>query len=356
LELREISSDIYQTFSEVCNRFSKYFYQKVKSKNKDFFLCGFIEIFVELSDSLSKAGLVSESEKIKTAVENYLNYDEKSYTIGEKEFKFNKAYVMGILNVTPNSFSDGGIYLKVENAVAHGLQLLNDGADILDIGGESTRPGSKPVSVEEELERVIPVIEKILSIKNETIISIDTTKNKVAFEALKSGAKIVNDISGLTFSPEILNFVKDYNAALILMHMKGTPQDMQINPYYDDVIVEIFNFLSKQIQRAEISGVNKLFIDPGIGFGKRLEDNVEIIKRLSDFKSIGCPIVIGASRKSFLGKILNLDVSERDEASSIIEAIAIMNGAKIIRTHNVRYGAGVCKILNTLTAATMINK
>jgi dihydropteroate synthase len=175
-------------------------------------------------------------------------------------------------------------------------------------------------------------------------------------EALKLGTKIVNDISGLTLDPEILHTVKKYDAALVIMHMKGTPQDMQINPYYDDVIAEIFNFLSKQTQKAEISGVNKLFIDPGIGFGKRLEDNLEIIKRLSDFKSIGCPIVVGASRKSFLGKILNLDVNERDEASSIIEAIAIMNGAKIIRTHNVRYGAGVCKILNTVTAATMIKK
>ena len=277
-----------------------------------------------------------------------MDYSKKSYTIGGKEFRFNKAYVMGILNVTPDSFSDGGLYSRLDNAVELGLELLNDGADILDIGGESTKPGSKPVSEEEELKRVIPVIDKILSLKSDATISVDTTKNKVALEALKLGAKIVNDISGLTLDPEILHTVKKYDAALVIMHMKGTPQDMQINPYYDDVISEIFNFLYQQTQKAQDYGVTKLFVDPGMGFGKRPEDNIEIIKRLSDFKSLGYPILIGASRKSFLGNILNLDVKERDEASSIVEAIAIINGARIIRTHNVKYGVNVCKLLNAL--------
>ena len=288
-------------------------------------------------------------------MKNHHNYDEKSYTIGGKDFKFNKAYVMGILNVTPDSFSDGGLYFKPEDAVNHGLVLLDEGADIIDIGGESTRPGSEPVTDEEELKRVVPVIEKILKQTPDAIISIDTTKNRVALEALKTGAKIVNDISGLTFDPKILNSVNEYKAALILMHMKGTPQDMQINPYYDDVIAEIYNFLYIQTQKAESSGVTKLFIDPGIGFGKRLEDNLEIIKRLSDFKTIGYPIVIGVSRKSFLGKILDLDVKERDESSAVVEAISIMNGARIIRTHNVKYGANVCKILNSMNTITTTN-
>jgi dihydropteroate synthase len=353
LELREISSDSYQRFSEVLNKFSKYSYQN--GNTKKIFLTGFGERFLELSDSLLKAGLILESKKIKTAVEYYLSYDEKSYTISGRDFKFNKAYVMGILNVTPDSFSDGGLYLKPEDAVAHGLELLNEGADILDIGGESTRPGSKPVPADEELRRTIPVIEKILSLRPEAIISIDTTKSRVALEALKAGAKIVNDISGLTFDPEILGSVKEFKAVLILMHMKGTPQNMQINPYYDDVIEEIYNFLYKQTQKAENVGIKQIFIDPGIGFGKRLEDNLEIIKRLSDFKSIGYPIVLGASRKSFLGKILDLDVKERDESSSIVDAIAIMNGARIIRTHNVKYGADVCRILNTISAMTTTN-
>jgi dihydropteroate synthase len=348
MELREFS-DINNKFLGVLNKYHDHFYQNVDREKREFFLSGTIEMFIEISESLFKVGLVSESEKIKTAIKNYLNYDEKSYIIGTREFKFNRAYLMGILNVTPDSFSDGGLYFGIEDAVTHGLKLLNEGVDILDIGGESTRPGSKPVSEDEELRRVIPVLEKILFFKPDAVISIDTTRNKVALEALKSGAKIINDISGLTHNPGILNCVKEYDAALIIMHMKGTPKDMQINPYYEDVIAEIFNFLYQQTQKAENAGVHKLFVDPGIGFGKRLEDNLDIIKRLSDFKSIGYPIIIGASRKSFLGKILNLDVKERDEPSSIVEALAIMNGARIIRTHNVKFGGYVCGILNSMS-------
>ena len=186
---------------------------------------------------------------------------------------------MGILNVTPDSFSDGGLYLHEDDAINHALKMIEDGADIIDIGGESTRPGSDVVSEDEEINRVIPVIKKILDKKPEAIISIDTTKSKVAEEALKNGAQIVNDISGLTFDSEMIAVVKKYDASIIIMHIKGTPKNMQQNPHYDDVVKEVLNFLKAQSQNAEQEGLSKIIIDPGIGFGKRIQDNFELIKK-----------------------------------------------------------------------------
>jgi dihydropteroate synthase len=279
---------------------------------------------------------------------NFLNYDLNSYSFKSKEFIFNQSYVMGILNVTPDSFSDGGLYINLDDAVNHGLEMIDDGADFIDIGGESTRPGSEIVNEDEELERVIPVIDKILSSEPGTLISIDTTKSKVAEEALKHGAVIVNDISGATFDEEMLKVIKESpeNPGVILMHIKGTPKDMQQNPYYENVVEEIYDFLLERIKAAETLGIKNIFVDPGIGFGKRIQDNFEILRRLQDFKSLGCPIVVGASRKSFLGKTLNLDITERDTATAITESIGIKNGARIIRTHNVKYGKQVCELLN----------
>ena len=253
---------------------------------------------------------------------------------------------MGILNVTPDSFSDGGLYINSDDAAEHALEMINDGADFIDVGGESTRPGSDIVTEDEELKRVIPVIKKILSAAPETIISIDTTKSKVAEEAIKNGAKIVNDISGATFDEEMLTIVKKFDASVILMHINGTPKNMQQNPYYENVVEEIYDFLFERIKAAEGLEIKNIFVDPGIGFGKRIEDNFEILRRLEDFKSLGFPIVIGTSRKSFLGKTLNLDITERDTATAITESIAVKNGARIIRTHNVIYGKQVCELLN----------
>jgi dihydropteroate synthase len=270
------------------------------------------------------------------------------YDIGNKLFDFNKSYVMGILNVTPDSFSDGGSFYEKEKAVSYGLKMLEDGADIIDIGGESTRPGAAQVTADEELNRVIPVIEEILQHRPNTIISIDTTKQKVAETALKSGAKIVNDISGLTFEPGLANIISKYDAAVIIMHMKGTPKTMQINPFYDDVVSEVYDYFVSQTDFTVKSGINKIFIDPGIGFGKRLEDNLTLINNLSHFLQLNYPIVIGLSRKSFIGKILNLEPAQRDEASAILNAIAISNGARIIRTHNVKAGVQTCKLLNEI--------
>jgi len=281
-------------------------------------------------------------------INNYEKYDEKSYKIGNWLFDFRNAYVMGILNVTKDSFSDGGKYANTKDAVKHAFDMLKKGADIIDIGGESTRPGSESIDEKDEIERVIPVIKKILKEKPKTVISVDTTKSKVAELALKAGAKIINDINAYEAQPELINVVKEYNSTYIIMHMQGSPKNMQIQPHYSDVIKEIYSFLFNKSQEIKKIGIKNIFIDPGIGFGKSVADNFEILKRLGDFKSLGYPILIGASRKSFIGKTLKLEVNQRDTASAIVEALAIRNGAKIIRTHNVENGVQICKLLNNL--------
>ncbi len=276
-------------------------------------------------------------------------YNHHKYQIGERIFDFGNSFVMGILNITPDSFSDGGLYLSKFDAIKYGLQMIKDGADILDIGGESTRPNAEPVTEDEEINRIIPVIKGILDKRKDAVISVDTTKSVVADEALKSGAQIVNDISGLTFDPRLKDVIKKHDASVIIMHIKGAPKTMQINPKYENIIEEIYEFLYKQTQLALNVGIKNIFIDPGIGFGKTVEHNFEIIKRLEEFKSLGFPIVFGASRKSFIGKTLNLNPPDRDQASAIINAIAISNGARIIRTHNVNYGVQTVKLMNQIS-------
>ncbi|MGA9294572.1 MAG: dihydropteroate synthase [Ignavibacteriaceae bacterium] len=342
LELREISgNDLYLLESSI-QEDKKIFFYRNDSVNKCF-VHGNISEIKNIFDNFPEGEL---KNKINCLLQNYLNYNTKYYQLGNREYNFGEAFVMGILNVTPDSFSDGGLYINSDDAVEHGLEMINDGADFIDIGGESTRPGSDIVTWEEELERVIPVIKKILSAEPGTIISIDTTKSKVAEEAIRNGARIVNDISGATFDEEMLTVVKKCNAAVVLMHIKGTPKSMQQNPCYENVVEEIYDFLFERIKAAQELGIENIFIDPGIGFGKRIQDNFEILRRLDDFKSLGFPIVVGASRKSFLGKTLNLDITERDAATAITEAIAVKNGARIIRTHNVKYGKQVCELLN----------
>jgi len=297
-----------------------------------------------LLHDIEKSDMKHLSNEIKKTYLQFKDYDKIPVRIGE--IKFKQPVIMGILNVTPDSFSDGGKYLLKEQAVAHAIQMLNDEADIIDVGGESTKPGSDPVSEDEELRRTIPITKEILNKKTDALISIDTTKRNVAFEACKAGARIINDISGLTFDPRIAEVAKEYSATLVIMHIKGTPKNMQINPVYDDLIYEIYEFLYNQTQKAKDAGVKNIIIDPGIGFGKKAEDNFEILRRLPDLKSLGYPILIGLSRKSFLGKSLNLDISERDTISSVAEALVIRNGAKIIRTHDVANAVRVRQLLN----------
>lgn len=270
------------------------------------------------------------------------------YNFYNKDLDFNIPRVMGILNVTPDSFSDGGKYLSVDSALNKALKMLDEGADIIDIGGESTRPGSEPVTLDEELTRTIPVIKKLTSLRNDVIISIDTTKSEVARQALDNGAALINDISGLTFDEDMISVVHEHNAGIIIMHIKGNPKTMQINPFYNNVIDEVKEFLTTQTKKANEFGIDKIIIDPGIGFGKRVEDNFELIKNLEKFNSIGFPIMIGLSRKSFIGKTLDLDVDNRDIPTVILEAISIFKSARIVRTHNVKYCSQMVKLVSNI--------
>lgn len=245
-----------------------------------------------------------------------------------------KPIIMGILNVTPDSFSDGGKFLNIQAAIAHAKKMVEDGADIIDVGGESTRPNSEPVSVEEELERAIPVIEKLKE-ELDVPISIDTCKPKVAEAALKAGASIVNDITALE-SDEMAKVAAKHHATVVIMHMQGNPKTMQKKPHYKNIVGEVKGFLKKRIAKAKKFGIKKIIIDPGIGFGKTVEHNLELIAKLSEFKSLGCPVMIGASRKSFIGKILNEPVENRLEGTIIVNSIALMNGADILRVHDVK--------------------
>ena len=245
-------------------------------------------------------------------------------------------HIMGILNVTPDSFSDGGDYFDLAKAVDRVFELQEQGADIIDIGGESTRPGSTPVAVGQEMARVIPIIEKTkphLGIP----ISVDTYKSSVAQAALEAGADIVNDISGGRFDAQMVNVVSRFNAGYVIMHIKGEPRNMQNNPTYENVIEEISNILQTCIQTAKQAGVpsESIVIDPGIGFGKRLKDNFRLINELDRFLPLGLPLLVGPSRKSFIGELLDLPAQERLEGTAAAVSAAILRGAHIVRVHDV---------------------
>ena len=232
----------------------------------------------------------------------------KDYTL-----RFEKTLIMGILNVTPDSFSDGGLFTDVDTAVAHGKKMVSDGADVIDVGGESSRPGSAPLSEKEELDRILPVVTRLLD-EVSVPISIDTYKPLVAEACLKAGAHLINDITGLT-NPEMRKVAAKHNVPVVLMHMQGTPKTMQQNPIYKDVIGEIKAFFQEQIATARKAGIQHIIIDPGIGFGKTVEHNLQILKHLGEFKTLSCPILVGPSRKSFIGMITGLSVKERLEGT-----------------------------------------
>lgn len=258
--------------------------------------------------------------------------------------------VMGIVNVTPDSFSDGGKYLDVEAAISHGLRLLEDGADILDIGGESTRPGAQSVGEADELARVLPVIEGILKRRPDTIISIDTTKSEVADQALALGAKIVNDVSAGNFDPKILKVSAKHGAELVLMHMRGTPRTMQDSPRYEDVVEDVLTFLLERAEAAKDAGVpgEKIVLDPGIGFGKTLEHNLLLLKNLSRF-SDRYRVLLGVSRKSFIGQITGRKVEERLAGTLATLPFAIESQVSIIRVHDVRETVDFLKVYEALS-------
>jgi len=250
--------------------------------------------------------------------------------------KRNHTKIIGVLNITPDSFSDGGLYLRPEDAIKRIEEMIGEGAEIIDIGGESSRPGAEPIGEEEELKRVIPVIDAIK--KKKVRFSIDTYRSKVAQEALKRGAEFVNDISGMRFDKNMVKVVSDYNARVIIMHMKGTPKNMQRNPGYEDVIDEIMNFFAERIVFCEKNGLKRenIILDPGIGFGKRLEDNLKILKNLIEFRSFGTPVMIGASRKSFIKGITGAPVDERLAGSLAAVSEAFLQGIDYVRVHDVK--------------------
>ena len=254
--------------------------------------------------------------------------------------------VMGIVNVTPDSFSDGGQFFSPEDAISHASKLIGEGADIIDIGGESTRPGAEQISESEELNRVIPVIEKIRDENPKKLISIDTTKASVAKHAIEVGADIINDVSGLSFDNNMIDTVVRFNTPVIIMHMKGNPQNMQLNPEYKDIVNEILDFFKKKIKIAIQSGINRkmIILDPGIGFGKTVEHNFELLSRLNELNVLELPIMIGPSRKSFIGITLDLPPEDRIEGTAAAVSAGVMNGASIVRVHDVKSMKRVVKI------------
>jgi len=247
-----------------------------------------------------------------------------------------KPLIMGVLNLTPDSFSDGNRYQSIQEAVVAAEKMVVEGADIIDIGGESTRPGAEPVATEEELERVLPVIEKLAG-RLEVPISIDTWKSEVAAAALSAGAEIVNDISAMTFDPNMAGTVAESGAAVVLMHNRGRPTEMQNNTGYPDIVAEIMAFLEARIKIAISAGIaaERIVVDPGIGFGKSVAGNMEIVRRLREFQSLNRPLLIGTSRKSFIGAALGREVSARVFGTAASVAVSMMNGASIFRVHDV---------------------
>ncbi|MFQ5846952.1 MAG: dihydropteroate synthase [Candidatus Methylomirabilales bacterium] len=260
-----------------------------------------------------------------------------------------RTQIMGVLNVTPDSFSDGGLYLDPGRAVAYAQEMVAAGADLIDVGGESTRPGAEPVSAEEELRRILVPVRRLV----ETLpvpISVDTYKADVAAVVLDGGVDLINDMSGLSFDPRMASVVAEAGAGLVLMHIRGTPRTMQEDPRYADVVPEVREYLRERILVAEARGVRPeaIVVDPGIGFGKRVEHNLDLLNRLPELQSLGKPLLVGPSRKSFIGSVLDLPLEERLEGTAAAVAIAIWQGAHIVRVHDVRAMARVARMTDAI--------
>ncbi len=258
-----------------------------------------------------------------------------------------RTHIMGVLNVTPDSFSDGGKFFEAERAIERAMQMVEEGADFIDVGGESTRPGSEPVPPEEELRRTVPVVAELAK-RVRVPISIDTYKSEVASAALDAGATMVNDISAGRFDPALLSLVAREKATIVLMHMKGRPKTMQSNPSYGDVTKEVRNFLKDRAEACRNEGIDQIVVDPGIGFGKQLHHNLTLLRELNVLHDLGYPVLVGPSRKSFIGMILDLPVEERLEGTAAAVAASILHGAHIVRVHDVRAMKRVAKVTDAI--------
>ncbi|MBI5000299.1 MAG: dihydropteroate synthase [Euryarchaeota archaeon] len=277
--------------------------------------------------------LGERADEIDAAIENYLFEGVRLPRLKGKRLKGSAPLIMGVVNATPDSFYDGGRHGGAKDAIAHARKLISDGADVIDIGGESTRPGARPVPLKEELKRAIPVVEALRG----AVVSIDTMKPQIAERAIEAGASIINDVTALS-DPKMARVAAKAGAGVVLMHMQGEPRTMQDNPKYDDVVGEIAQYLAERADAAISAGVRRerVAIDPGIGFGKTTEHNLEILSRLRELRSLGYPVCVGVSRKAFIGKTLDLPPEERLEGTLGAVAVAVMNGADILRVHDVR--------------------
>ncbi len=298
--------------------------------------------------ALQPFGLKAVGGELARVLNNYERRD-LSFTVGSFDLDLgSRPLIMGILNITPDSFSDGGRFFQPETALNHARQLVEDGADIIDIGGESSRPGAVPVSLAEEQKRVWPVIEALRELN--VPISIDTYKAEVAKGALERGAVIINDISALNFDPKMAEIVAEHDAALVLMHMRGNPRNMQKDPRYENLIGEIIDYWRKGIEKAVQAGVDrkKIILDPGIGFGKTLRHNLEIHNRLEEFQGLGQPLLLGSSRKAFIGAITGRPVAERAWGTAASIAWAASRGINMVRVHDVRGIVDLLKVTEAL--------
>ena len=278
----------------------------------------------------------------------FFGHRKPVWNLAKEKLDFNDGpFIMGILNVTPDSFYDGARYNSVDKAVDHALKMAEDGARIIDIGGESTRPGAETVTIEDELKRVIPVIREINKQSN-VLISIDTYKSEVAQAAIEAGADIVNDISGSGFDKKMIPLIKATQCPYIIMHIKGTPKNMQLNPHYDDTLQEIYRYFEEKLQLLYNEDIKDVMIDPGIGFGKRLQDNLRLIRDLNDFTFLKYPILVGASRKSLIGQVLGKEKEDRLNGSLAIHLQAAINGADVVRTHDVKETSEILKIYKAI--------
>jgi len=326
-----------------------------EAKSSDLLLLGNLRQLDKLSEKLSHQpfGLDGLAQDLKGTIEQYK--EEKGYLLdcGGKVLDLSRRpHIMGVLNVTPDSFSDGGRYLDPQLALRRTEQLIEEGADIIDIGGESTRPGADPISLSEELGRVLPVVEGLSSTEG-VIISVDTYKSQVAQRAIDAGAHLINEPSGLRFDSQMAQVIARAGAGLVIMHIKGKPKDMQVNPQYDDLMGEIYSWLDQGAQLALQAAVarERIVVDPGLGFGKRPQDNLVILRRLDELKGLGYPILIGPSRKSFIGEVLGLPVEDRLEGTAAAVALGVAKGAKILRVHDVKELGRVARMAYAIAEA-----
>lgn len=321
---------------------------EIKGKS-DIIIQGTVKTIESLTDKIKEQpfGLKELSRELKEYLERLGNIAKrKELVVGKKKFNLDEdVLIMGVLNITPDSFYDGGFYFEKDEALRRIEVMIKEGADIIDVGGMSTRPGSLPVSPEEEVKRIIPMIEYIK--KNyDILISADTYRSEVANKAIDAGAHIINDISGLSMDPQMVKVIVERDVPVVIMHIKGTPENMQKNPEYENVMDEIYDYLEEKTVMATGSGIKpgKIIIDPGIGFGKTLEHNLEILNKIRELTALGFPVLIGASRKSFIGGILDLPVEERLEGSIAAAVYSVVNGVNILRVHDVRETVRAVKV------------